>query len=220
MKLTALHPQLIEASWPELVDQQQACAICRENGLLHEKAQPLFGRFNARKKSVLFVFEAPNLGDTEDSGKQYITYDKITDPTGKFTETLFREELGIGWEDFQVTNAVLCLPKRNEKGGHPVVTAQLRNCKNNLLHQIEVLDPEVVVSVGGIALDALRRIKPFERNPLKNMVARPLAWHDRWLFPLFHTSRLGQISRNAEEQRSDWRALAVFLVENDIKIKR
>jgi uracil-DNA glycosylase family 4 len=208
----------IEKAWPDLRDRLSLCRLCL-GASLHSTAQPLFGRFRPRKNGVLFVFEAPNRADTEDEGKQYITYDKITDSTGKFTEQLFREQLGIGWQDFQVTNAVLCLPKRNPKGAYPVQSSHLKNCNGNLRAQINVLEPKVVVPVGGEAIRALARIERLESMTLRQIVARPLQWYGRWLFPLFHTSSLGRANRSPEQQEADWSALAVFLRDNEVALR-
>jgi uracil-DNA glycosylase family 4 len=203
-----------ENLWRDLCEKQGACDACRPAGAIHPAAKPLFGRFRPRANGILFVFEAPNLGDTSNAG--YITYERIarTDETGKFTKELFEQELGIQWDRFQVTNAVLCLPK-SEGGRYPVKTLHLRNCAQNLRDLIDVLQPIVIASVGGTALKALQRLYGLPITTLRSAAASELLLPDRrWLFPLFHTGRLGRGNRSAEQQRADWRALAKFVKKN------
>jgi uracil-DNA glycosylase family 4 len=204
----------VEAEWRLACAELGTCHDCRSRGLLHGAAKPLFGRFTPRRGGVLFVFEAPNLGDTEDQKKGYLTYDSATDPTGRFAHILFTEVLGFSAEDFQVTNAVLCLPAARETGKnrtYPVRSAQMRTCSKNICRQIRILDPLVVASVGAKALDALRFVAGHGLPNLSLCVAKPRPWFDRWLFPLFHTSDRGRANRSAERQRDDWTRLRDFL---------
>lgn len=213
----------LERPWCILRRKQAACVACKSSDAIHLGAKPLFGKFRPRKKGILFAFEAPNLGDTENAG--YITYDVIakTDETGRFTTELFQERLGLQHENFQVTNAVLCLPKVDKHGGYPVRAVHLRNCADNLRAQIELLDPIVIASVGATALNALRRLYNLRVATLGNIV-EPASPQDRWLelpdgrwlFPLFHTGRQGQANRPREKQHADWAALAKFAKQKGV----
>src|SRR5437773_2540747 len=208
-----------EESWCELVRELGGCRACLDPppGLLHNAAKPLFGHFRPSRRGVLFVFEAPNLSDTTHPDKGYITYDNVSDPTGEFTKKLFTEILQITSNDFQVTNAVLCLPKR-AKTAFTVRAKHVSNCSNNLRRQIEILDPVVVASVGATALNASCRIESFPYRTLECVVGRAHRWFGRWIFPLAHTSRQGRLQRSEEEQRSDWRALRDFLEQKGVNV--
>lgn len=100
-------------SWEILKARVAVCKACdaacspslRESG-----SRPLIGRFDLWRNGAFFVFEAPNRADTFDPDKGYPTYDRDTDPTGRFTRRLLHEELQLDVRFFQVTNAVLCLP--------------------------------------------------------------------------------------------------------------
>jgi uracil-DNA glycosylase family 4 len=210
--VTASETNSAAGPWRELTRELARCRDCRQPGLLHESAKPLFGRFRPRRRGVLFVFEAPNHRDTTHPAKGYITYDQVDDQTGRFTKELFTQILRMPPEEFHVTNAVLCLPRRIN-AAFPVYARQVRNCSSNLRRQIEVLDPLVVVSVGRTALDALSRIQRFPYVNFRCVIGRPRPWLNRWIFPLAHTSRQGRLRRPEETQRSDWRALASFLQE-------
>lgn len=203
-------------TWTELVDAQKACRLCATEcapPLIQQGARPLFGRFKVWKNGVLFLFEAPNRDDTFDENKGYLTYDRETDHTGRFARQLMVEELGLDPDFFQVTNSVLCLPAGKD-GKFPISGAQRRFCASLIRDQIQVLDPAVVVPVGGAALEATRRLASHPYRRMLDAVARPVRWSERWLFPLFHTSMLARNARGgrtADEQRRDWRLLRDFL---------
>jgi uracil-DNA glycosylase len=210
-------------TWPELIESQRHCRLCATDcgrRVIEEGARPLFGRFRVWKNGVLFLFEAPNWDDTFDAGKGYLTYDSETDPTGRFARRLIKDELGMDPDFFQVTNSVLCLPSKNH-GRFPITADQKRLCEPLIREQIRILDPTVVVPVGGAALEFTRRL---ERHPYRTMgeaAARPRQWFGRWLFPLFHTSMLarnGPTGRTEQHQREDWRALRKFLDEKGIPV--
>ena len=46
---------------------------------------------------------------------------------------------------------------------------------------------------------------------LKNDVAKPVDWGGRMLFPLYHPSMLGRVTRTEEQQVEDWRALGAVM---------
>jgi len=221
----------ITETWAKLVAEQSTCEECRlrkklglvdvgGSELVDHRAKPLFGRFDPWKNGLLFVFEAPNLEDTIDPAKGYLTYDQETDPTGRFARVLMTEELGLAPQYFQVTNSVLCLP-RSREGKFPVSAKQAQRCAARLREQIEVLAPAVVVSVGAKALDSLKHIEKHGLGKISEVVATPRAWFGRWLFPVYHT---GQLARNAHNgrpeslQREDWRKLRLFMDSKGVRV--
>lgn len=213
----------VETSWRLLQSEIESCQACREgreSPLIDAAALPLFGRFQPWPEGVLFVFEAPNLDDTVNPDKQYLTIDPKTDPSGSFTHLLVTKELGLDVSAFQVTNSVLCLPARSGDK-YPVRALQTRTCSSNLQRQIDVLRPRVVAPVGSAALGATRLLEDHGLLTLAAAVARPVRWYGRWIFPLFHTSMLarnGPAGRRAEQQKADWRHLRAFLLEQGVTI--
>lgn len=202
--------------WAELVDSQKSCRLCATEcapPLIHAGARPLFGRFKVWKNGVAFLFEAPNWDDTFNENKGYLTYDRETDPSGGFARQLMVEELGLDPDFFQVTNSVLCLPVGKD-GKFTIRGAQRKLCASLIRDQIRVLDPAVVVPVGGAALEATRRLESHPYRRMLDAVARPVRWSGRWLYPLFHTSMLARNARGGrkeDDQRRDWRLLRDFL---------
>ena len=216
----------VSEEWERLTAELSRCRDCRPD-ILHDEARPLLGRFKPRERGALFVFEAPNFADTVDPDAGYITYDENMTPgaTGEFTRELFTETLGMAPDDFQVTNAVLCLPR----GAGTPSAEQVRRCGPNLRRQIETLDPGVVVTVGAVALDALRLIEHFDGSlteVVSQVVAEgPRRWSrrrrdgvPRWLFPLYHTGARvrNRGTRTEDQQRADWARLRDFLAREGV----
>jgi len=197
--------------------QQDArgCVRCRAEGLLHRhpdgrSSYPLFHQGSSCRAGVLAVFEAPNLADTFDPDKGRLTFDGETDPSGRFTWSLFASA-GLGEDDFLCTNTVLCLPAR-KNGKHPITAGQRRQCQPWLERLIDDVSPGLVITFGGEALAALGRI---ERHglKLKDGVGRLHDWHGRRLLPLYHPGALGRATRGEALQRADFKAIKGYLRE-------
>jgi len=193
------------------------CNTCRQSEppLIHHLAFPLFMKDPSINYDILFVVEAPNLTDTIDKKKGYLTVDPNTDPSGKLFYDLFTNELQFNIENLFVTNSVLCLPNE-KKGKFPVTAKLLGNCKTNLIRLIEEFDPIIVCPLGTKALMATKSIANHNYNRMKDAVANETVWFNRILFPLYHTSLLARNKRNGRPvnfQREDWRKLRELYIK-------
>lgn len=213
----------LDRAWHELKEAQEACTLCSTDGqvpLICQGAKPLFGKFNVWENGVLFIFEAPNEDDTFNPSKGYLTYDNETDPTGRFARLLMVEEMGLHPDNFQVTNSVLCLPAK-KNGKFTVGSKQRKLCSSRLREQISVLDPAVVVPVGGAALIATRQLEDHGYRKMLEAVGCPVQWLGRWLFPVFHTgllARNGPGGRKESDQRRDWQHLRRFIEDQGVNV--
>ncbi len=203
---------------PEWRLKQRKCRRCHElaeplvfvgkEGI----ARPLFHEEGNLESDILFILEAPNYGDTFDPEKGRMTFGEDTDPTGRFFEECLREEVGMELEQTMVVNSVLCLPALKD-GKYPVRPEQLRLCSTNLRSTIMNVDPRVVVTLGGAALRAVKNVES-HGLALREAVAKPHQWFGRALFPLYHPSSLGRVSRSTDEQRADYKALQRFMEDH------
>ena len=64
----------------------------------------------------------------------------------------------------------------------------------------------VVVALGGVSLDSLRRIEPHDAE-LATHAGHAIDWKERTLVPLYHPSIQSTLTRPHERQRRDWRKL-------------
>jgi uracil-DNA glycosylase family 4 len=194
----------------------RACTRCVELKLIHEEergcARPLLTKEPSGALGVLVVGEAPNLDDTFDPKKGYLTYDADTDPTGRFMRSLLMDEAGIAAheiDDVLFTNSVLCLP-RKQADKFPVTTKHMEQCSPWLKRLIDDSAVTIVVTMGATALRATSVVERHQLA-LKSAAGKLHDWYGRKLLPLYHASRLGRLSRSEEAQRSDMRALREHL---------
>lgn len=128
------------------------------------------------------------------------------DRTGDIFESLINT---IGWKREQIflTNAILCNP-RDENGNNGSPTKEeIINCSAYLEMTIELIQPEVIVPLGKVALDSLSHIRPHFLT-LKNDAARFVPWDMRYIFPLYHPSPRALVHRSFIKQCSDYMGLA------------
>ena len=187
-----------EARFRDLCEAVKHCSLCsrlfNRNKVLSEANGNLWSK-------ILFVAEAPGRLGADKTGIPL-----FGDKTGDNFESLLGN---IGWrrEDIFITNAVLCNP-REEKGTNDTPTVEeIANCAPYLDMTIEVIQPEVIVSLGSIALKALANITPHNFS-LKKHVGHPLPWRNKVLVPLYHPGPRVQVHRSYPKQTSDFIALA------------
>jgi uracil-DNA glycosylase family 4 len=110
---------------------------------------------------------------------------------------------GLARRDVFITNAVLCNP-RDEKGNNAPPTRRiLLNCADNLRRQIEVIQPAIVVTLGGAALEATRAIEDHQLA-LATHVRTINPWKNVQLIPLYHPGARAMIHRNFAAQSADY----------------
>jgi len=149
---------------------------------------------------VMFIAEAPGRLGADRTGVPL-----HGDKTGDNFEELLEH---IGWEreDVFITNAILCNPRGDEDNNAPPKSKEIRNCNGYLKRTIELVNPDVIVTLGGKALNALSYIKDHS-FVLSKSAAQKLSWNNRTLFPLYHPGDRAKRYRKKEEQMSDFAAL-------------
>src|SRR5690606_31771180 len=125
------------------------------------------------------------------------------DRAGENFEKLIAQ-VGISRYDCFITNAVLCNPK-DEKGNNATPSRQeIENCSGFLRAQIDLIDPKIIVTLGGQALQALKLIEahPYE---LSEDVRKARHWMNRILIPLYHPGQRAMIHRSFLNQLADYK---------------
>ncbi len=77
---------------------------------------------------------------------------------------------------------------------------ELTNCSGFLRRTIELVNPGVIVTLGSVALDVLKRIHYHELN-LKESAAKIHKWDNRVLVPIYHPSPQVLASHRRETQQ-------------------
>lgn len=111
-------------------------------------------------------------------------------------------------EEIFITSAALCNPQAESGANRRPTQKELANCSSFLRRTIELVDPRVIVTLGSVALEALKRIQYHELN-LKESAARIQSWNDRVLVPIYHPSPQVLASHRREaEQLRDYQVVA------------
>jgi uracil-DNA glycosylase family 4 len=149
---------------------------------------------------VMFIGEAPGRLGADASGIPF-----HGDRAGHNFEDLL-SFARVDRSSIFVTNAVLCNPKDASGNNSPPSKPEIFNCSSNLKRQIEIVDPKIVVTLGGVALESSRLIAPHDLN-LRDDVRTANRWFNRILIPFYHPGQRAMVHRSFANQRSDYQFL-------------
>jgi uracil-DNA glycosylase family 4 len=177
-------------------------AMCRLCPAMCERRAVLSERNGSVRARVMFIGEAP--------GRQGGDRTRVPfsgDQSGRNFER-FIAAIGLKRAEIFITNAVLCNPRSPSGANRRPTTKEVANCSDFLRRQIETIDPRVIVTMGAVSLDALRRIE-YHALSLKEAAGRIYRWHGRLLVPVYHPSPQVLASHRREEaQFEDYKAIA------------
>ena len=169
--------------------------MCQRAAVLSE----LNGPINAR---VMFIGEAPGR-----KGADRTRIPFSGDQSGKNFDR-FLASINLKRSEIFITSAALCNPRKASGANRRPTAGEVRNCSDFLSRTIELIDPRVIVTLGGAALDALKELHYHEFN-LKNDAAKIRRWNGRLLVPLYHPSPQVLItSRKEAAQSRDYQVVA------------
>jgi uracil-DNA glycosylase family 4 len=152
----------------------------------------------------MFVGEAPGRFGAEIDGIPF-----HGDHAGRNFERLL---LGASLDrrDVFVTNAIICNPQSLTGANARPTADEIRNCASWLERTIHLVDPKIVVSLGGVSLMALDRLAPHGLK-LSRDVGMTVRWFDRLLLPLYHPGGRAMARRPYPQQERDWSSIASVL---------
>ena len=185
-------------SFNQLVKDASNCtlcpAMCGRSAVLSE----LNGSPEAR---VMFIGEAPGR-----KGADRTRIPFSGDQSGANFDR-FLTSIELTRKEIFITSAALCNPRSESGANRKPTQKELKNCSNFLRRTIEVVNPRVIVTLGSVALEALKRIQYHELN-LKESAARIHSWTDRVLVPIYHPSPQVLASHRREaEQLQDYQVV-------------
>jgi uracil-DNA glycosylase family 4 len=83
----------------------------------------------------------------------------------------------------------------------------MNNCASYLEKTINLIDSPIIVTLGTVALEALKKIEMHDLK-IKENVANVIIWNKRRLIPLYHPSpQVIASHRNMEQQFADYKFL-------------
>lgn len=154
---------------------------------------------------VLFIAEAPGRQGADRTRRPF-----YGDNSGKNFQILL-DSIGLAREEIFITNAVLCSPRTETDANRKPTRTEIRNCSSFLRRTIQLIDPKVIATLGGVALDAISSIEPHDLK-LKESAGSVIEWYGRKLIPLYHPSpQVVAAQRGLEIQLAHFRVLSELI---------
>jgi uracil-DNA glycosylase family 4 len=183
----------------KLAGEAAAClrcpAMCERAAVLSE----LNGPVNAR---VMFIGEAPGR-----KGADRTRIPFSGDQSGTNFER-FLSSINLTRGEIFITSAALCNPRSASGANRRPTASEISNCSDFLRRTLALVDPRVIVTLGAVALDALK-LSHYHEFSLKEDAGKIRRWQDRLLVPLYHPSPQVLItSRDEAAQLCDYRVVA------------
>lgn len=183
----------------KLTREAQSCqkceAMCGRVAVLSE----LNGNLNPK---VMFIAEAPGRQGGDRTRKPF-----YGDKSGANFQKLL-DSICLEREEIFITNTVLCNPRKASGANRRPTKKEMKNCADFLKRTIELINPQIIVTLGAVALEGLQAIE-YHQFTLKREVAQILKWNERLLIPLYHPSPQVIASHRREmEQLADFQVLA------------
>lgn len=182
----------------DLLSQQAAeCTTCPNMADQSAVLGPANGSIDS---DILFIAEAPGRFGAGRTGIPF-----SGDKSGDNFEALIAH-IGLTRQDIFVTNAVLCNPLQDGNNRRPT-TKEIGNCSHYLESVLELMRPKVVVTLGGVGLDAINRILD-TRYKLAEVIGKPQKTKRFTLLPLYHPSpRVTNWKRPLSVQKCDFKKI-------------
>jgi uracil-DNA glycosylase family 4 len=170
-------------------------AMCERTAVLSD----LNGSITVR---IMFIGEAPGRKGADQTRVPF-----SGDQSGKNFDR-FLASIGLRRERIFITSAAMCNPRTESGANRKPSKSEVANCSYFLRQTIQIVDPVLIVTLGSVALDALKAIEPHKLS-LRESAARIHSWNGHMLVPIYHPSPQVLASHRREaEQLRDYRVIA------------
>ena len=187
-----------QKSFAELAAEAAVCTRCPA---MRERAAVLSELNGSVEARVMFIGEAPGRKGADRTRVPF-----SGDQSGKNFER-FLASIDLNRSEIFITSAALCNPRAASGANRRPKASEIRNCSDFLRRLIELVDPRVVITLGTVALEALKLVHYHDFN-LKNDAGRIRDWNGRLLVPLYHPSPQVLItSRKEAAQLRDYKVV-------------
>jgi uracil-DNA glycosylase family 4 len=191
-----------KAQFGVLIGEAAACircpAMCERAAVLSDLNGPLSAR-------VMFIGEAPGR-----KGADRTRIPFSGDQSGRNLDR-YLASIPLTREQIFITSAALCNPRTASDANRKPTSTEVANCSDFLKRTIELVDSRVIVTLGSVALEALKRIH-YHDFVLKETIGEIHRWNDRLLVPLYHPSPQVLASHRREAQQlKDYKVVALAM---------
>ena len=184
----------IPGNWDDL---RAAALNCRNCHLAASRQNVVFGEGNPHAR-LMFIGEGPG-ADEDASGRPFVG------AAGQLLDKMIAA-MHLAREDVYIANVVKCRPPGNRVPGEDEAAA----CMGYLERQIELINPEVIVLLGGTALHFLLKIDGISR-----LRGRWQEYKNIAVMPTFHPAFL---LRKPEAKREAWHDLKLVMAKLGIPV--
>lgn len=182
-----------------LAAEAAACVRCPTMCARAAVLTRLNGPVDAR---VMFIGEAPGRKGADRTRVPF-----SGDQSGRNFDR-FLESIGLPRSQIFITSAALCNPRKASGANRRPSSTEIRNCSDFLTRTIDLVQPSIIVTLGTVALEALKLIH-YHEFTLKKDAAKVRRWNERLLIPLYHPSpQVLVTSRKEQAQLRDYRVVA------------
>ena len=197
LAMAPIAPEQPLKKFKRLEKQAAGCRLCHALADQPAILSAANGNLNAK---IVFVAEAPGRFGAGRTGTPL-----HGDKSGDNFEILLKH-IGLTRTEVFITNAALCNPLKNGNNRRPKVS-EIKKCSPFLKETLNLINPQIVVTLGSVGLQALNLI--FETQyQLKENVAQPLTTPYFILFPLYHPSpRVTNWMRPLAQQKKDFKKI-------------
>src|SRR5678810_417265 len=151
----------------ELVGEASTCTRCPNMCGRRAVLSELNGSPGAR---VMFIGDAPGRKGADRTRVPF-----SGDQSGANLDR-FLSSIKLTRKEIFITSAALCNPRTDSGANRKPTQKELTNCSTFLQRTIELVDPRVIVTLGSVALEALKRIQSHELN-LKMSASQIHSWN-------------------------------------------
>lgn len=195
--------------------EAKECRLCYGDIKINVPMCDLKNSNNSAK--VVFIGERP--GRLGAGATNFISFDNCDPSANFFKECFILTKLNR--KNIFITNACLCHPEYEEYKDKPPTSMEILNCQNWLNKQLMIANPCLIVTLGSSALKALKKYysesAQLNKFKLSRDIGSVVTDMIPYIYPLFHTSRLGRANRSAELQKNDWLRIPEILNKALIK---
>jgi DNA polymerase len=190
---------MLKKRFDDLVKEAAGCTLCPARCGRSAVLSVLNGSVDAR---IMFIGEARGRKGADRTRVPF-----SGDQSGANLDR-FLSSSNLTRKEIFITSSALCNPRSESGANRRPTQKELSNCSSFLRRTIEIVNPRVIVTLGSVALEALKRIQYHELN-LKTAAAQVHSWNDRVLVPIYHPSPQVLASHRREaEQLRDYEVVA------------
>lgn len=162
----------------ELCHDARSCVVCPN---LADKTAVLSDLNGSLNPKIVFIGEAPGRVGADRTRRPF-----YGDKSGTNFQTLL-DSIRLSREDIFITSAVMCSPRSATDANRRPTRTEIKNCSVYLDRVLRLIQPRVIATLGGVALEALSSIAYHEFR-LKTHAGEILNWNGCKLLPLYHPS--------------------------------